>query len=76
MQEALAAALVHWPVDGLPENPGAWLMTVSRNRARDHLRCRRRLHRKMETLAREGDAAVMEAAPEDDPSSSPTIACA
>ena len=40
VQEALAAALVHWPVDGLPDNPGAWLMTVARNRARDHLRRR------------------------------------
>ena len=56
MQEALAAALVHWPVDGLPDNPGAWLMTVARNRARDHLRRRRRLHRRIEALAREAAA--------------------
>ena len=67
VQEALAAALVHWPVDGLPDNPGAWLMTVARNRARDHLRRRRRLHSKIEALAREGDGALVEPPPEDDP---------
>ncbi len=67
VQEALAAALVHWPVDGLPDNPGAWLMTVARNRARDQLRRRRRLHSKIETLAHEGDGALVEPPPEDDP---------
>jgi len=55
VQEALAAALLHWPVEGLPDNPGAWLMTVARNRARDHLRRRRRLREKVEALAREPD---------------------
>ena len=67
VQEALAAALVHWPVDGLPDNPGAWLMTVARNRARDHLRRRRRLHEKIEALAHEGDGSLEEPPPEDDP---------
>jgi RNA polymerase sigma factor (sigma-70 family) len=57
VQEALAAALVHWPVEGLPDNPGAWLMTVARNRARDHLRRRRRQREKVEALAREPDEA-------------------
>ena len=37
-QEALAAALERWPVDGVPANPGGWLMTVARNRAIDVLR--------------------------------------
>ena len=27
-QDALIAALEHWPRDGVPDNPGAWLMTV------------------------------------------------
>ena len=66
VQEALAAALVHWPADGLPDNPGAWLMTVARNRARDQLRRRRRLHSKIETLAQVGDVTVVEPPPEDD----------
>ena len=66
MQEALAAALVHWPVDGLPDNPGAWLMTVARNRARDHLRRRRRIRKKVETLAREAAGAHEEPPPLED----------
>jgi RNA polymerase sigma-70 factor (ECF subfamily) len=37
-QEALAAALQRWPHDGIPGNPGGWLMTVARNRAVDTLR--------------------------------------
>jgi RNA polymerase sigma factor (sigma-70 family) len=37
-QDALVAALEHWPIEGLPRNPAAWLMTVARNRALDHLR--------------------------------------
>lgn len=37
-QEALVAALEHWPRDGLPSNPGAWLMTTAKNRALDWLR--------------------------------------
>ncbi|RZU03185.1 RNA polymerase sigma-70 factor (ECF subfamily) [Kribbella rubisoli] len=37
-QEAFAAALQRWPVDGLPDRPGAWLTTTARNRAIDWLR--------------------------------------
>jgi RNA polymerase sigma-70 factor (ECF subfamily) len=37
-QEALAMALARWPGDGVPANPGGWLMTVARNRAVDVLR--------------------------------------
>ncbi|MET8467219.1 sigma factor, partial [Micromonospora zamorensis] len=36
-QEALAVALERWPADGVPGNPGGWLMTVARNRALDVL---------------------------------------
>ncbi|MEE6175412.1 RNA polymerase sigma factor [Mycobacterium sp. 050134] len=38
VQEACAEALRSWPRDGPPENPGGWLVTVARNRARDRLR--------------------------------------
>jgi RNA polymerase sigma-70 factor, ECF subfamily len=38
VQEAFAEALRAWPRDGLPDNPGAWVVTVARNRARDRLR--------------------------------------
>jgi len=37
-QDALAAALERWPVDGIPRTPGAWLTTVARHRAIDRLR--------------------------------------
>lgn len=36
--EAIEAALVHWPVDGVPARPGAWLLTTARRRAVDRLR--------------------------------------
>jgi RNA polymerase sigma-70 factor (ECF subfamily) len=38
VQEACAEALRTWPGDGVPANPGGWLITVARNRARDRLR--------------------------------------
>jgi RNA polymerase sigma-70 factor, ECF subfamily len=38
VQEAFAEALRVWPRDGVPDNPGAWVLTVARNRARDRLR--------------------------------------
>src|SRR5438270_7296738 len=38
LQDALVAALERWAVDGVPRNPGAWLMTVARRRAIDRLR--------------------------------------
>jgi len=37
-QDALVAALEHWPREGIPANPGAWLMTTAKRRALDHLR--------------------------------------
>ncbi|WP_214410476.1 RNA polymerase sigma factor [Sphaerisporangium fuscum] len=36
--EAIETALAHWPVHGVPPNPGAWLMTTARRRAVDRLR--------------------------------------
>jgi RNA polymerase sigma factor (sigma-70 family) len=39
-QDALVAALEHWPKDGIPDKPGAWLMRTALNRALDHLRQR------------------------------------
>jgi RNA polymerase sigma-70 factor (ECF subfamily) len=38
LQEALLVALERWPVEGGPDNPAGWLLTVARNRARDQLR--------------------------------------
>lgn len=52
-QEALLAALEHWPIAGVPDKPGAWLMAIAKRRALDHLRRRHMLARKHEMLVRE-----------------------
>src|SRR5689334_25109414 len=55
-QDALVAALEHWPRTGVPERPGAWLMTTAKRRALDQLRRTRMMERKHELLGREIDA--------------------
>jgi len=55
-QDALVAALEHWPHTGVPEKPGAWLMTTAKRRALDELRRGKMLDRKHEQLGRELDA--------------------
>ena len=50
-QDALVAALEHWPKDGVPDNPGAWLMRTAKNRALDRLR-QESLHAKQARGAR------------------------
>ena len=52
-QDALVAALEQWPKAGLPDKPGAWLMTTAKNRAIDRLRRREMAARKEEELGRE-----------------------
>jgi len=52
-QEALVAALDHWPADGIPEKPGAWLMATAKRRALDHLRRASMLARKHALVALE-----------------------
>jgi RNA polymerase sigma factor (sigma-70 family) len=52
-QDALVTALEQWPHTGIPDNPGAWLMTTARNRALDRLRRQRMLARKHATLSAE-----------------------
>ena len=55
-QEALVSALQHWPGEGVPDNPGAWLMAVAKNKARDHLRQQALHARKHDELAADADA--------------------
>ena len=52
-QDALVSALEVWPVSGIPDNPGAWLITAARNRAIDQLRRRRMLESKHALLGHE-----------------------
>ena len=56
--DALVAALEQWPSDGVPRNPGAWLMQAAKHRAVDLLRRRTRLDRKHDELARELDEGM------------------
>ncbi len=52
-QDALVAALEQWPSEGVPNNPGAWLMGTARHRAIDHLRRQQVLQRKHQQFGRE-----------------------
>ena len=55
-QDALVTALERWPATGVPDNPGAWLMTTAKNRAVDQLRQAKMAARKHEELGRDVDA--------------------
>ena len=55
-QDALVAALEHWPAEGIPDNPGAWLMATAKHRALDHLRRQQMLARKHEEIGHELEA--------------------
>jgi RNA polymerase sigma factor (sigma-70 family) len=55
-QDALVAALEHWPDDGVPDNPGAWLMRTAKNRALDRLRQEALHARKHEELGADMEA--------------------
>jgi RNA polymerase sigma-70 factor, ECF subfamily len=55
-QDALVAALEKWPRDGVPDNPGAWLMATAKNRAIDRMRRQANFESKQEAIARETGA--------------------
>ncbi|SEF87236.1 RNA polymerase sigma-70 factor, ECF subfamily [Thermomonospora echinospora] len=55
--EAIEAALVHWPVDGVPASPGAWLLTTARRKAVDRLRRDRTYAARLAVLQVEVDRA-------------------
>jgi len=50
-QDALVAALERWPADGVPDNPGAWLMATAKHRAIDRLRRSKLIQGKHDELA-------------------------
>ena len=71
-QDALVAALEQWPGDGIPPNPGAWLMLTAKHRAIDRIRRNERLGDKLSELGREleteqrGGTAEFDAALDDE----------
>ena len=63
-QEALVVALERWPTDGVPDNPGAWLMTTAKRRAIDQLRHNRMRDDKQAALEYELETEAMAHAPD------------
>ena len=53
VQEALLAAALQWPVEGEPDNPSGWLITVASRRLTDQLRSEHARRQREETLASE-----------------------
>jgi RNA polymerase sigma factor (sigma-70 family) len=63
-QDALVAALEQWPDDGIPRNPGAWLMAAAKHRAIDYFRRNKLLERKHEELGYEIEVGQRQAPPD------------
>jgi RNA polymerase sigma-70 factor, ECF subfamily len=61
-QDAFVSALAQWPNEGVPRNPGAWLMSVAKRRAIDRFRHEKMLERKAEEIGRELRVEEYEAA--------------
>jgi RNA polymerase sigma factor (sigma-70 family) len=55
-QDALVSALEHWPREGVPDKPAAWLMTAAKRRALDHLRRSKMQEGKHEAIAHDLEA--------------------
>jgi RNA polymerase sigma-70 factor, ECF subfamily len=64
VQDAFVVALERWPIDGIPDNPAAWIIRVARNRAIDRLRRRRTLEEKRPELEALEALRVPEGEPE------------
>jgi RNA polymerase sigma factor (sigma-70 family) len=60
-QDALVAALQQWPAEGVPANPGGWLMSTAKHRAIDQLRRRQNYQRKLAEVGR----VISQQTPED-----------
>lgn len=64
-QDALVAALEQWPRDGVPDNPGAWLMAAARHRAVDLIRRRENYARKLAEIGRDLETTALPEEPSD-----------
>ncbi|MFD5205845.1 RNA polymerase sigma factor [Streptomyces anulatus] len=62
--EAIEAALRHWPAEGVPARPGAWLLTTARRRAVDRLRRDRAYAARLAVLAADAERAEPAPAPD------------
>lgn len=66
VQEALVAAALQWPREGVPENPRGWLIQVAARRMTDHQRSEMARRRRESAAALPPDAAALEVPQEDD----------
>lgn len=64
VQDALLAAMRHWPTEGWPERPGAWLMTAAKHRLLDRVRHAQMSTREQQALGHEADAREAHLAPD------------
>ena len=55
-QDTLVIALEQWPVQGVPDGPGAWLMATAKHRAIDLVRRRARYDQKLREVGRDMEA--------------------
>src|ERR1044071_5590677 len=62
--DALVAALEQWPAEGVPKNPGAWLMATAKHRAIDHFRRGKRVDEKHGELGYQIEATRADAVTE------------
>src|SRR6516225_3453300 len=58
MQDAFAAALVHWRQAGVPENPAAWITSAAHHKLVDYARRARTRHEKEDALAYETETSI------------------
>ncbi len=65
VQDALVSALEHWPREGIPNNPGAWLMTTARRKGIDRLRREKRYQEKIAELEEPTVATASTALPDE-----------
>lgn len=64
VQDALVAAMQHWPTEGWPARPGAWLMTAAKHRMLDRVRHAQISKREQQALGHEADAREAHLAPD------------
>ena len=63
-QDALVSALEHWPTQGVPDKPGAWLMATAKNKALDRLRREKMLAGKLEQIGHDLEAQQAHVVPD------------
>ncbi len=64
VQDVLVTAMQHWPAEGWPERPGAWLMTAAKHRLLDRMRHVQMTAREQQALGHDADARTAHLVPD------------